>query len=140
MSAVKVKDFCCDCFPETKPHGDVLSEEKITIVPIAEVKGVRGTFTSALKKQRNRMWFFYRLFFKESVSCFAVGPKVVTYVTKVMVQSLQLLRVLLTMELQEHVLMQVCYLCDSQRGNNNSRTDINFVTLVHLFFFFICLN
>ncbi|CAI5676442.1 chitobiosyldiphosphodolichol beta-mannosyltransferase [Oreochromis niloticus] len=63
-------------FSETKPHGDVLSEEKITIVPIAEVKGVR------------------------------VGPKVVTYVTKVMVQSLQLLRVLLTMELQEHVLMQ----------------------------------
>uniref|UniRef100_A0A3Q3CWN3 Chitobiosyldiphosphodolichol beta-mannosyltransferase n=1 Tax=Haplochromis burtoni TaxID=8153 RepID=A0A3Q3CWN3_HAPBU len=32
--------------------------------------------------------------------CFAVGPKVVSYVTKVTVQSLQLLRVLLTMELQ----------------------------------------
>lgn len=81
----------------------------------------------------------YCLFFNESVSCFAVGPKVVSYVTKVMVQSLQLLRVLLTMELQAHVLMQVCYLCDSQRGNNNSRTDVN-ITLVHPFFFFICLN
>uniref|UniRef100_A0A3B4FQW0 ALG1 chitobiosyldiphosphodolichol beta-mannosyltransferase n=1 Tax=Pundamilia nyererei TaxID=303518 RepID=A0A3B4FQW0_9CICH len=63
-------------FSETKPHQDVLSEEKITIVPIAELKGVR------------------------------VGPKVVSYVTKVTVQSLQLLRVLLTMELQAHVLMQ----------------------------------
>lgn len=136
---MKVKDFCCDCFSETKPHQDVLSEEKITIVPIAEVKGVRGTFTSVLKKQTNRMCFFYCLCFNESVSCFAVGPKVVAYVTKVMVQSLQLLRVLLTMELQAHVLMQVCYLCDCQRGNNNSRTDIN-ITLVHPFFFFICLN
>lgn len=52
----------------------------------------------------------YCLFFNEPVSCFAVGPKVVSYVTKVTVQSLQLLRVLLTMELQAHVLMQVCYL------------------------------
>ncbi|XP_030591211.1 chitobiosyldiphosphodolichol beta-mannosyltransferase [Archocentrus centrarchus] len=63
-------------FLETKPHRDVLSEEKIAVVPIAEVKGVQA------------------------------GPKVLTYVTKVVVQSLQLLRVLLTMELQEHVLMQ----------------------------------
>lgn len=67
-----------------------------------------------LKKQTG-CDFFYCLFFNESVS-FAVGPKVVSYVTKVMVQSLQLLRVLLTMELQAHVLMQVCHLCDSQRG------------------------
>uniref|UniRef100_A0A3P8QHE2 Chitobiosyldiphosphodolichol beta-mannosyltransferase n=1 Tax=Astatotilapia calliptera TaxID=8154 RepID=A0A3P8QHE2_ASTCA len=48
----------------------------------------------------------YCLFFNEPISCFAVGPKVVSYVTKVTVQSLQLLRVLLTMELQAHVLMQ----------------------------------
>lgn len=60
----------------------------------------------------------------------------VSYVTKVMVQSLQLLRVLLTMELQAHVLMQVCYLCDSQRGNNNSRADVN-IWFIHLSFLFV---
>lgn len=106
---MKVKNLCCDCFSETKPHQDVLSEEKITIVPIAEVKGVRGTFTSALKQQTGCDSLLF-VFFNEPVSCFAVGPKVVSYVTKVAVQSLQLLRVLLTMELQAHVLMQVCYL------------------------------
>ncbi|XP_042249250.1 chitobiosyldiphosphodolichol beta-mannosyltransferase isoform X2 [Thunnus maccoyii] len=63
-------------FLDTKPHQDVLREEKIKIVSIAEVKGVQ------------------------------VGPKVLTYVTKVMVQSLQLLHVLLKMELQSHILMQ----------------------------------
>ncbi|KAK2832971.1 hypothetical protein Q5P01_016860 [Channa striata] len=63
-------------FMDTKPHGDILREEKITIVPIAEVKGVQ------------------------------VGPKILTYVTKVVLQSLQLLHVLLRMELQSHILMQ----------------------------------
>ncbi|XP_041853225.1 chitobiosyldiphosphodolichol beta-mannosyltransferase [Melanotaenia boesemani] len=63
-------------FLDSKPHPDVLMEEKIRIVAIAEVKGVRA------------------------------GPKLLTYVTKVMVQSLQLLRVLLTMELQSFILMQ----------------------------------
>uniref|UniRef100_A0A7N6FH46 Chitobiosyldiphosphodolichol beta-mannosyltransferase n=1 Tax=Anabas testudineus TaxID=64144 RepID=A0A7N6FH46_ANATE len=63
-------------FLDTKPHQDVLRQEKIKIVPIAEVKGVR------------------------------VGPKILTYVTKVIVQFLQLLHVLLRMELQSHILMQ----------------------------------
>lgn len=38
-----------------------------------------------------------------------VGPKLLTYVTKVITQCLQLLFVLLRMELQSHLLMQVCY-------------------------------
>ncbi|XP_069021679.1 chitobiosyldiphosphodolichol beta-mannosyltransferase [Embiotoca jacksoni] len=63
-------------FLDSKPHQDVLSEENIHILPVTEVKGVRA------------------------------GPRVVTYVTKVAVQSLQLLRVLLTTELQSHILMQ----------------------------------
>lgn len=37
-----------------------------------------------------------------------VGPKLLTYVTKVITQCLQLLFVLLRMELQSHLLMQVC--------------------------------
>uniref|UniRef100_A0A672YKD2 ALG1 chitobiosyldiphosphodolichol beta-mannosyltransferase n=1 Tax=Sphaeramia orbicularis TaxID=375764 RepID=A0A672YKD2_9TELE len=61
---------------EIKPHPDVLREEKIKILPIAEVRGVR------------------------------VGPKILTYVTKVMTQCLQLLFVLLRMELQSFILMQ----------------------------------
>ncbi|KAE8282742.1 Chitobiosyldiphosphodolichol beta-mannosyltransferase [Larimichthys crocea] len=63
-------------FLDSKPHPDVLTEEKITIVPVTEVRGVR------------------------------VGPKIVTYVSKVIAQSLQLLHVLLTMESQSHILMQ----------------------------------
>ncbi|XP_044037567.1 chitobiosyldiphosphodolichol beta-mannosyltransferase [Siniperca chuatsi] len=63
-------------FLDTKPHQDVLREQKIRIVPITEVKGVR------------------------------VGPKILTYVTKVIVQCLQLLRVLLKTEAQSHILMQ----------------------------------
>ncbi|XP_040919068.1 chitobiosyldiphosphodolichol beta-mannosyltransferase [Toxotes jaculatrix] len=63
-------------FVDTKPHPDVLREENIRIVPIAEVKGVR------------------------------VGPKLLTYVTKVLLQCLQLLLVLLRTELQSHVLLQ----------------------------------
>ncbi|KAL7377569.1 hypothetical protein ABVT39_001403 [Epinephelus coioides] len=63
-------------FLDTKPHQDVLREEKISIAPITEVKGVR------------------------------VGPKILTYVTKVILQCLQLLYVLLNMETQSHILMQ----------------------------------
>lgn len=37
----------------------------------------------------------------------STGPKLLTYVTKVIVQSLQLLSVLLRMELQSHILLQV---------------------------------
>ncbi|XP_039971587.1 chitobiosyldiphosphodolichol beta-mannosyltransferase isoform X2 [Xiphias gladius] len=61
---------------DTKPHQDVLREEKIRMVPIAEVKGV------------------------------GVGPKALTYATKVIMQCLQLLYVLLRMELQSQILMQ----------------------------------
>ncbi|XP_023269090.1 chitobiosyldiphosphodolichol beta-mannosyltransferase-like, partial [Seriola lalandi dorsalis] len=63
-------------FLDNKPHQDVLREENIRIVPIAEVKGVR------------------------------VGPKLLTYVTKVIIQCLQLLSVLLRVEPQSHLLMQ----------------------------------
>ncbi|XP_034088764.1 chitobiosyldiphosphodolichol beta-mannosyltransferase isoform X1 [Gymnodraco acuticeps] len=63
-------------FLDTKPHQEVLREEKIKLVPIAEVKGVH------------------------------VGPKILTYVTKVILQCLQLLYVLLRMETQSHILMQ----------------------------------
>jgi len=37
----------------------------------------------------------------------SVGPKIFSYVTKVILQSLQLLHVLLKMETQSHILMQV---------------------------------
>ncbi|XP_072225225.1 chitobiosyldiphosphodolichol beta-mannosyltransferase [Leuresthes tenuis] len=63
-------------FLDSKPHPDVLKEEKIRLVSIAEVKGV------------------------------GAGPRLLAYGTKVAVQSLQLLRVLLAMELQSHLLMQ----------------------------------
>ncbi|KAG7504258.1 chitobiosyldiphosphodolichol beta-mannosyltransferase [Solea senegalensis] len=63
-------------FVDSKPHQDVLREERIRIVPITEVKSV------------------------------GVGPKLLTYVTKVTVQCLQLLSVLLRMELQSYVLLQ----------------------------------
>ncbi|KAM3864010.1 chitobiosyldiphosphodolichol beta-mannosyltransferase [Diretmus argenteus] len=63
-------------FRDTKPHQDILRDEKIRISPIEEVKGCR------------------------------VGPRIVTYVTKVLLQSLQLLHVLMKMELQSHILMQ----------------------------------
>ncbi|XP_068581919.1 chitobiosyldiphosphodolichol beta-mannosyltransferase [Cebidichthys violaceus] len=63
-------------FLETKPHEDVLREDKITMEPISDVRGVQ------------------------------VGPKVFRYVTKVVLQSLQLLHVLLKTETQSHILMQ----------------------------------
>ncbi|XP_029912922.1 chitobiosyldiphosphodolichol beta-mannosyltransferase isoform X1 [Myripristis murdjan] len=63
-------------FLDSKPHQGILQDERIRIVPIAEVKGVQ------------------------------VGLKILTYMTKVILQSLQLLHVLLKMELQSHILMQ----------------------------------
>ncbi|XP_041634486.1 chitobiosyldiphosphodolichol beta-mannosyltransferase [Cheilinus undulatus] len=63
-------------FLDSKPHQDVLKQEKIKIHPITEVKGLRG------------------------------GPKLLTYVTKVILQVVQLLYVLLRMETQAHILMQ----------------------------------
>ncbi|XP_068193916.1 chitobiosyldiphosphodolichol beta-mannosyltransferase [Antennarius striatus] len=63
-------------YSESRPHQDVLSQENIRIVSIAEVKGVRGL------------------------------PLVFSYVLKVLLQCLQLLRLLLTMETQSRVLMQ----------------------------------
>ncbi|KAL2100613.1 hypothetical protein ACEWY4_002374 [Coilia grayii] len=63
-------------FLGTKPHEDVSANEKITIIPISEVKGL------------------------------GVGPKILKYVTKVVLQSLQLLYTLLNMKDHSHVLMQ----------------------------------
>nr|XP_029500630.1 chitobiosyldiphosphodolichol beta-mannosyltransferase [Oncorhynchus nerka] len=64
-------------FPGTKPHQDVIGDEMITIIPITELKGLQ------------------------------VGPRMVSYVTKVILQSLQLLLVLLKTDVQSHILMQV---------------------------------
>ncbi|KAM9844274.1 chitobiosyldiphosphodolichol beta-mannosyltransferase [Aulostomus maculatus] len=63
-------------FLDSRPHQDVLRDERISIVSLAEVKRV------------------------------LVGPKVLTYAMKVAVQVLQLLHLLLTMKLQSHLLMQ----------------------------------
>ncbi|KAJ0058447.1 hypothetical protein NL108_014625 [Boleophthalmus pectinirostris] len=63
-------------FLDSKPHPDVLREEKIRIRAISEVRGIR------------------------------VGPRLLAYVTKVMAQSFQLLFVLLSMDLQAFILMQ----------------------------------
>ncbi|XP_054616080.1 chitobiosyldiphosphodolichol beta-mannosyltransferase isoform X2 [Dunckerocampus dactyliophorus] len=63
-------------FLDSKPHGDVLRDDRIHIVPVAEVKGIRG------------------------------GPKILTYVTKVIVQFVQLFVVLLLLKPQAHILMQ----------------------------------
>ncbi|CAJ1075596.1 chitobiosyldiphosphodolichol beta-mannosyltransferase [Xyrichtys novacula] len=63
-------------FLDSKPHQDVLREEKIRIFPISEVKGVQ------------------------------IGPKILSYVTKVILQVVQLLFVLLKMDTQSHILLQ----------------------------------
>ncbi|XP_031421481.1 chitobiosyldiphosphodolichol beta-mannosyltransferase [Clupea harengus] len=60
----------------TKPHEEVIANEKITIIPISEVKGLQ------------------------------VGPKILRYITKVVMQSLQLLYTLLKIDHHSHVLMQ----------------------------------
>ncbi|XP_057673310.1 chitobiosyldiphosphodolichol beta-mannosyltransferase [Corythoichthys intestinalis] len=61
---------------DSKPHRDVLEEDRIHIVPIAEVKGITG------------------------------GPKILTYVTKVTVQFAQVLAVLLLLKPHANILMQ----------------------------------
>ncbi|KAM6957285.1 chitobiosyldiphosphodolichol beta-mannosyltransferase [Aplochiton taeniatus] len=66
----------CVGFLGTKPHQDLLGEENIRIIPIAEVKGL------------------------------SVGPRVFKYVTKVILQSLQIFLVLMKMEVQSHLFLQ----------------------------------
>lgn len=63
-------------FLDSKPHPDVLKEEKIKITAVSELRGLTA------------------------------GPKLVTYVSKVIAQCFQLLYVLLKMELQAFILMQ----------------------------------
>ncbi|KAL7849691.1 hypothetical protein SRHO_G00190400 [Serrasalmus rhombeus] len=63
-------------FLGTKPHQDVLEDDRIDIVPISELKGIQ------------------------------VGPKIFRYASKVILQALQLLHVLLKMEDQAYILMQ----------------------------------
>ncbi|XP_056144536.1 chitobiosyldiphosphodolichol beta-mannosyltransferase isoform X2 [Lampris incognitus] len=59
----------------TRPHQDLLTDGRIQIVPIAEVKGIQG-------------------------------PAITRYVTKVVLQCLQLLQLLMKISLQSHVLLQ----------------------------------
>ncbi|XP_061604147.1 chitobiosyldiphosphodolichol beta-mannosyltransferase isoform X2 [Phyllopteryx taeniolatus] len=61
---------------DSKPHRDVLREDRIHVFPIAEVKGLGG------------------------------GPKILTYVTKVTIQFAQVLAVLLMLKPHGHILMQ----------------------------------
>ncbi|XP_077412385.1 chitobiosyldiphosphodolichol beta-mannosyltransferase isoform X1 [Vanacampus margaritifer] len=61
---------------DSKPHRDVLRDDRIQIVSIAEVRGVRG------------------------------GPKILTYVTKVTIQFAQVLAVILMLKPHAHILMQ----------------------------------
>ncbi|MBN3303900.1 ALG1 mannosyltransferase, partial [Amia calva] len=63
-------------FLGTKPHPDVVGNEKIRIVPVSEMKGL------------------------------AVGPKILQYIAKVVLQSVQLFYVLLKMDTPSYVLMQ----------------------------------
>lgn len=45
-------------FLETKPHQDVLREENIKIVPITEVRGVRGNWNHVTLSFR--AWWFVK--------------------------------------------------------------------------------
>ncbi|XP_062309603.1 chitobiosyldiphosphodolichol beta-mannosyltransferase isoform X1 [Osmerus eperlanus] len=63
-------------FLGTKPHQDILRDDNIQIIAIDDVKGLK------------------------------VGPRILTYATKVIRQSLQLLFVLMKMDVQSYVLMQ----------------------------------
>ncbi|XP_069037136.1 chitobiosyldiphosphodolichol beta-mannosyltransferase isoform X2 [Lepisosteus oculatus] len=74
----------------TKPHSDVLASEKIKIVPISDLKGLTAIC----------------LFNFSPLSALAVGPRVLQYVTKVVLQSLQLLCILLKIDTPAHVLLQ----------------------------------
>ncbi|CAL8310445.1 unnamed protein product [Arctogadus glacialis] len=83
-------------FLGTKPHNEVLNEERITITAMADVKGVQ------------------------------VGPRVVSYVTKVIAQSVQILVTLMETRRPSHILLQnppglpsmaVCWLLCLLRGS-----------------------
>ncbi|KAA0705769.1 Chitobiosyldiphosphodolichol beta-mannosyltransferase [Triplophysa tibetana] len=83
-------------FLGTKPHQDILEDERIDILPISELKGLR------------------------------VGPKIFRYVSKVVLQSIQLFYVLMKIEDQGYILMQnppglpaiaVAWLVSRLRGN-----------------------
>ncbi|KAJ0001099.1 hypothetical protein NQD34_006119 [Periophthalmus magnuspinnatus] len=63
-------------FLESKPHPDLLHQENIKIRAVSDVRGIR------------------------------VGPKLLTYVSKVVAQSFELLFVLVSMDLQSFILMQ----------------------------------
>ncbi|KAJ8373326.1 hypothetical protein AAFF_G00266290 [Aldrovandia affinis] len=63
-------------FLGTKPHQDVIGNERIKIIPISELRGLTA------------------------------GPKILRYVAKVILQSLQLFYVLLKVDLPSYVLMQ----------------------------------
>ncbi|KAI1883993.1 hypothetical protein AGOR_G00221810 [Albula goreensis] len=63
-------------FLGTKPHQDVLGNERIKIVPISELRGL------------------------------SAGPKILRYVTKVILQSLQLFYALLKIDTPSYILMQ----------------------------------
>ncbi|XP_072549930.1 chitobiosyldiphosphodolichol beta-mannosyltransferase [Salminus brasiliensis] len=63
-------------FLGTKPHQDVLEDDRIDIIPISELKGIQ------------------------------VGPKIFRYASKVILQSLQLLYVLLKLEDQAYIFLQ----------------------------------
>ncbi|XP_056609235.1 chitobiosyldiphosphodolichol beta-mannosyltransferase isoform X1 [Triplophysa dalaica] len=83
-------------FLGTKPHQDILEDERIDILSISELKGLR------------------------------VGPKIFRYVSKVVLQSIQLFYVLMKIEDQGYILMQnppglpaiaVAWLVSRLRGN-----------------------
>ncbi|XP_030315478.1 chitobiosyldiphosphodolichol beta-mannosyltransferase [Calypte anna] len=61
---------------QTRPHGDVLRSEKIRLVPVADLRGLR------------------------------VGPKLFQYVVKVLVQAVQLLYTLLKIDQPSYILLQ----------------------------------
>ncbi|XP_053706698.1 chitobiosyldiphosphodolichol beta-mannosyltransferase isoform X1 [Synchiropus splendidus] len=63
-------------FLDSKPHDDIVTNKKIRIAPISEVRGV------------------------------SVGPRLLKYASKVLLQVLQLLLVLLTMKRQALILLQ----------------------------------
>ncbi|NWU90779.1 ALG1 mannosyltransferase, partial [Upupa epops] len=61
---------------QTSPHGDVLRSDRIQLVPVSELRGLR------------------------------VGPKVFQYVLKVLVQAIQLLYTMLRIEQPSYILLQ----------------------------------
>lgn len=56
MVSFSLTVFMFSFFLETKPHQDVLREENIKIVPITEVRGVRGNWNHVTLSFR-ACWF-----------------------------------------------------------------------------------